>query len=273
MSATQPVDPVQRRSGYVDSEGERIYYEVTGDGPPIVLCHGLGGNHAIWWRQIEALATNHTLVTWDQRGFGNSTARSQDIGPPAARRDLRVLLDHLDLTDVTLVGQSMGGWTALGYALENPSLLRALILSTTLAGAEPTEVENLVNTEPERNRMNRREHPVLSTTFCRENPDLSVLYNQISSFGAKPDPAMVLSTMANDRLDLQPLESLSVPTLVLMAADDALCPPSAMHATAARLPAGTLQIVRGSHSVYYENPVVWNEAVLAFSARARNYNA
>lgn len=259
--------PIARSTGYVRSEGEDIYYERTGDGPPVVLCHGLGGNHAIWWRQIEALAAHHEVITWDQRGFGNSTARTGEIGPPAARRDLHALLDHLGLDLVSLVGQSMGGWAVLGYAQAHPERVRSLVLSTTLAGAERHHVDLLVNAEPNRNRMNRREHPVLSAEFCAAQPDLGVLYNQISSFGTRPDPTAILSAMANDRLDLLPLEGLSVPILALMASGDLLCPPSAMEPLVARLPQGSMEVIPGSHSVYYEAPDIWNRAVLDFLSR------
>jgi len=259
--------PLNRVSGYASSDGEDIYFERTGHGDPVVLCHGLGGNHAIWWRQIESLAATHEVITWDQRGFGNSTMRNGEIGPPAARRDLHAILSQLDLLQVTLVGQSMGGWAALGYAQAHPERVRSLILSTTLAGAHRDHVDNLVRAEPDRDRMNRREHPVLSATFCRDNPDLAVLYNLISSFGSRPNPAAALSEMANDRLDLLPLEGMNVPTLALMAEGDALCPPPAMKPMIDRLPNGRLQIVAGSHSVYYESPEIWNSAVLEFLAQ------
>jgi len=258
--------PLVRRTGYVTSQDEDIYFEDTGEGLPVVLCHGLGGNHAIWWRQVEDLASAHRLVTWDQRGFGNSTARSGEIGPAAARRDLGALLDHLDLGPVALVGQSMGGWVALGYAAAHPERVGALILSTTLAGADPRHVERLVTAEVDRDRVNRREHPVLDPAFCRAHPDLGVLYNQISGFGTRPDPAAVLRAMAEDRLDRLDLTDLTVPTLVLMAEDDMLCPPSAMAPVVDRLRAGTLQRIPGGHSAYYETPEIWNGAVLAFLA-------
>jgi 3-oxoadipate enol-lactonase len=255
---------LRRSCGYVSSEGEDIYFERTGEGPPLILCHGLGGNHAIWWRQIESLGARYEVITWDQRGFGNSTARSGDIGPPAARRDLQAILKHLRIDHASLIGQSMGGWTALGHALANPDRTRSLVLSTTIAGAPRSHVDRLVTTEPNRDRMNRREHPVLSAEFCRSHPDLGVLYNQISSFGTRPDPGNVLRAMAEDRLDLLPLEQMKVPTLVLMASEDTLCPPSAMAGLVSRLQNGRLQVIEGSHSAYYESPDIWNEAVLAF---------
>ncbi|MCU1374663.1 MAG: alpha/beta hydrolase [Actinomycetia bacterium] len=253
-----------RSVGYVDSDGERIYYESTGEGDPVVLCHGLGGNHAIWWRQVEAFAAERRLITWDQRGFGNSTVVNGDVRPAAARRDLGALLDHLGLESVDLVGQSMGGWTVLGYALDHPERVRSLTLSTTLAGAEKKFVDVLVNAEPDQDRFNRREHPVLSAEFCAAHPDLGVLYNQISSFGAKPSPVEVLRGMAEDRFDDGAVAALAVPTLVVMAGEDLHCPPHAMQPVVDGMPDGRLVEVPGGHSAYYEDPDTWNAAVLGF---------
>lgn len=261
--------PLARRTGHVDSDGERIYFEVTGSGPAVVLCHGLGGNHAIWWRQIEDVATDHQVVTWDQRGFGNSTARDGFGGPTEARRDLLAVLDHLGLDRAALVGQSMGGWAALGLAQHRPERVWALVLSTTLAGADREHVDRLVRAEPDRDRMNRREHPVLDATFCRANPALGVLYNQISSFGTRPDPATVMSRMAADRLDQLDVSGVTAPALVLMARDDELCPPSAMQSLVDRLPNARMRVVPGSHSAYYENPDAWNGALLEFLQSCR----
>ena len=256
--------PLSRSSGYVSSDGEDIYFERTGEGPPVVLCHGLGGNHAIWWRQIETLAAAHDVITWDQRGFGNSTARTGEIGFPAARRDLHAILEHLGLDALSLVGQSMGGWTALGYAQAHPKRIRSLILSATLAGANRKNVDVLIKEEASRNRMHRRQHPVLSAEFCGKYPNLGVLYHQISGFRSGPDSAGVLKKMAEDRLDLLALEKFSVPTLVLMAARDEFCPPEAMWDVVERLPHGRLRVIPGNHSVYYEDPATWNDAVLSF---------
>ncbi len=261
------VSGLRRKIGQVESEGERIYYEVTGTGPPVVLCHGLGGNHAIWWQQVEAFSAEHTLIVWDQRGFGNSTTTTGEIGTVAATRDLVALLDHLELSCVDVVGQSMGGWVALGLALKQPGRVRSLVLSTTLAGADQTHVDRLVADEPDRTRFNRREHPVLSADFCREHPDLGVLYNQISSFGSRPDPAEVLAIMAREGFDSAALNSLPVQTLVLMASSDDLCPPSAMAGVAASLPHGALLELDGDHSLFYEQPDLWNRAVLDFLDR------
>ena len=64
--AAHAADPVLT-SGFVESGGEQIYFETTGSGEALVLCHGLGGNHAIWYQQVPVFAQRHTVVTWSWR--------------------------------------------------------------------------------------------------------------------------------------------------------------------------------------------------------------
>jgi 2-succinyl-6-hydroxy-2,4-cyclohexadiene-1-carboxylate synthase len=139
--------------------------------PPPVACRRVGGSED------------------RERGFGNSTVHAGEVGPQSARRDLLALFGHLELDSAIVVGQSLGGYVALGFAIEHSDLVDSLVLSTTLARAAYEHVDKLINAEPDRNRSNRREHPVLSREFCTAHPDLGELYNQISSFGARPSPS------------------------------------------------------------------------------------
>jgi 3-oxoadipate enol-lactonase len=256
--------PTDRVFGYVESGDDRLYYELTGEGPPLVLCHGLGGNHAIWWRQIEPLAQRYTVITWDQRGFGNSTSVADDYRMSTARHDLRAIIDHLGVGPVHLLGQSMGGTVALGTALEHPELLQSLIISTSVAGTAQEHVNRLVQAEPARDRMSRRDHPVLDAQFAAENPDLGVLYNLISGFGKRPPPQTVLQELANDRFDPEAIARITLPTLLIAGTRDVHCPPEAMQTVADLIPGARLVALEGSHSLYYEAPEAWNEAVLEF---------
>jgi 3-oxoadipate enol-lactonase len=68
--------------GFIESDSEQIYFESWGDGAEtVVLAHGLGGSHAVWYQQVPFLAQQYRVVTWDQRGFGRSTSNSRNIGP------------------------------------------------------------------------------------------------------------------------------------------------------------------------------------------------
>lgn len=258
----------ERRATIVARDGENIYAEATGAGEPIVLCHGLGGNHAIWWQQIEAFAQRHCVITWDQRGFGNSTAHSGRTGIAEAAGDLIAVLDALQLPRAHFVGQSMGAFVALRAALNHPDRSLSLVLSTTLAAADPRHTRALHAAVPDRPRRDR--HPVVSADFSRAQPDLVVLYNLISSFGTKPPVAEMVEAMASHHFGDDELASLALPTLFVAAANDQFCPPSVMKSAAARIPAAKVSVLPGaSHSVYYEQPAAWNEAVLKFVDIAR----
>jgi 3-oxoadipate enol-lactonase len=258
----------ERRATIVARDGEKIYAEATGAGEPIVLCHGLGGNHAIWWQQIDAFAQGHCVITWDQRGFGNSTAHSGRTGIAEAAGDLIAVLDALQLPRAHFVGQSMGAFVALRAALNHPDRSLSLVLSTTLAAADPRHTRALHAAVPDRPRRDR--HPVVSADFSRAQPDLVVLYNLISSFGTKPPVAEMVEAMASHRFGDDELASLALPTLFVAAANDQFCPPSVMKSAATRIPAAKVSVLQGaSHSVYYEQPAAWTETVLKFVDIAR----
>lgn len=254
----------------LDIDGERIYVESTGEGDPVVLCHGLGGNHAAWWRVVPGLCEHHQVITWDQRGFGNSTRRTGRYGPEVAVGDLLGLLDHLDVGPVQLVGQSMGGWVAMGFALRHPERLRSLVLTDTLAGVFTDEVlaeVNRTSSEVRARAMAGRsdEHPALGARFCSEHPDLAYLYRQMSSMGDKPDDLEVFGMLAAMHAPLDEVSAIELPVKLVVGEDDKLCPPAAMRLVAERIPGASLEVIAGAgHSPYFETPEAWLGAVAPF---------
>ena len=260
-------------SGRLDVDGERIYFESTGEGDAVVLCHGLGGNHAAWWRITPALAEHHRVVTWDQRGFGNSTRRTGRYGPEAAVGDLAALLDHIGVGPVQLVGQSMGGWVAMGLALLYPERLRSLVLTDTLAGVFTDEVYAEVGrTSPDVLARAMAggvdQHPALGERFCADHPDLAYLYRQLSSMGDKPDDTEVFAMLAAMQVPLDALAGIGLPVLLVVGEEDKLCPPAAMADIARRIPGATLEVVAGAgHSPYFEVPEAWLAVVGPFLDR------
>ena len=120
-----------RRTGTLARPGSTLYYEVTGSGPAIVFAHGLGGNHMSWLQQVAHFAPRWTCVTFAHRGFAPSTAIEGGPNPADYADDLAALVSHLDLPDLRIVGQSMGGWTAIEYALRRPPALKGIVLAAT----------------------------------------------------------------------------------------------------------------------------------------------
>jgi pimeloyl-ACP methyl ester carboxylesterase len=262
-----------RTTGTVEHGGESIAYErfSTGGDETIILGHGLGGNHVSWYQQVLALTgAGYDVVTWDQRGFGGSTRRTGEIGPVVAIGDLLALLDHLEVDRGHVVGQSMGGWTAMGFALEHPGRLASLTLTDTLAGVMTDGVRAALRAgdAPQRAEVADgavAQHPALGERFCREHPDRALLYQQLAGFGDKPDDADVIGILMSTWFDLDAVAALSLPVLAVVGADDQLCPPGAMAAVIGAIPGARLVVVTGAgHSPYFERATEWNAALLGF---------
>lgn len=102
--------------------------EWPGDGPPVVLAHGLASNSRIWDDVAARLADRFHLVALDQRGHGLSDRPTDGFGFDKVAADLRGVVEALGLGRATIVGHSWGGNVALVYAATYPELTRALVL-------------------------------------------------------------------------------------------------------------------------------------------------
>jgi 3-oxoadipate enol-lactonase len=116
--------------------GISIYYtDSGGDGPAVVLGHGILMDHSMFDRQVAALSDEYRVITWDERGHGATTAPGPFTYWDSAR-DVLALLDHLGVGAAVLAGMSQGGFLSLRAALLEPDRVRALILIDSQAGLE-----------------------------------------------------------------------------------------------------------------------------------------
>jgi len=120
----------------LDRSGVRLYYEVYGSGPAVLLTHGFGATSRMWAGQVEALARDHTVVLWDMRGHGQSDSPDTPAAYGEAQTigDIVALLDHLGFDAAVIGGQSLGGFMSMAVALAYPSRLRGLLLVDTGPG-------------------------------------------------------------------------------------------------------------------------------------------
>jgi 3-oxoadipate enol-lactonase len=119
-------------SGFAVVNGTRLYYELAGDGPPVVLIHGFTLDSRMWDDQFLPLAEHLRVLRYDARGFGRSDLPTGD--PFSPHDDLRALLDHLDLGPAAIIGLSMGGGIAADFAIAHPDQTRALVLIDAALG-------------------------------------------------------------------------------------------------------------------------------------------
>src|ERR1700749_4323632 len=125
---------------FADVNGQRIRFDDTGgDGPPIILSHGFLMDREMVAPQVEALRPDYRVITWDERGFGETEFDGQPFSYWDSARDCLGLLDHLGIDQAVLGGMSQGGFLSLRAALLAPERVRALILIDTQSGTEDPE--------------------------------------------------------------------------------------------------------------------------------------
>lgn len=113
----------------LDVDGTAIAYEDVGEGPPLVLVHGLGLSRTMWRPQIDHFRATNRVIAVDLRGAGESGALTGSSGALARQAaDLEALLAHLDLRDVVLCGVSYGGVLAQEFATAFPHRLAGLVV-------------------------------------------------------------------------------------------------------------------------------------------------
>lgn len=246
-----------------------IYYEVRGEGRPIVFAHGAGGNAASWWNQVPFFTERgYRVIAFDHRGFGRSTCESADVDVAEFPADLRVLLDAEGIERAAVVCQSMGGWTGLPTAVQTPERVSALVLCGTPGGLWTDVVAEsfagIVDRASAGGGLVGPGGAALGATYRKSNPAGAFLYEQISSFNCGLGRGAV-GGIASVRIAPEEVSDYRTPTLVISGSEDVLFPPDALESVAEALPGARLEHFEDAgHSTYFEQPDRFNEVVLEF---------
>ncbi len=274
-------------------DGVSIYYERTGEGPPVVFVQGLGYGRWMWRWQREAVAEEYDVVAPDNRGTGRSDAALPPLLPRLPRKlrapllfkfggysidglaaDLEAVLEDAGIYNAHIVGASMGGMIAQRYAIEYSRAKTLTLLCTSHGGVDsvpiPEETRSHVANPP--NGASRREairhqmRPAFSERFTNRNPHLMDriiewrLEQDASTPAAEAQTAAVFGFDASDRLD-----SIRLPTLVMHGTDDRVVPFSNGTLLAEKLPNATFERIEGgAHCIFIENAEQVNAALLSF---------
>ncbi len=247
-------------------DGFDLYYEVHGEGPPLVLAHGMGGNHASWFHQVAAFAPRYRTIVFDQRGFGNSRDAADGPGRSRFVADLAALLDHLKVERALLVAQSMGGGTCAGFTAQYPRRVGALVLADTLMGLRlPPAIRQRVDAVDRAVDGLSQLERVLGPSFRKRDPVGCQLYSAIASFNAVTRKTLTGTFGAGP--SPEELAATGVPILFLAGEEDALYPPDIVRDVQALVPGSRWALLPATgHSGYFESPAMFNEAVLGFLA-------
>lgn len=247
---------------YVETNGISMYYEVHGQGPAVVLAHPGGGNHLSWWQQVPTFAQTHTCITFDHRGHGFTHDLPDDPGAAAYGQDLVGLLDHLGIERAAIVGQSMGGWTAVSVAQDSPERVSALVLANSTGGIRDPELDlhfEAIKTWHPRQIWAGAYAP----DFPQREAARAFLYQQVTAWNVRRP------TNLGAQLELAyssaSIVARRIPTLFVTGAGDTLIPPRLVERVARQIPhAQVVTIPASGHSPYFEKPDTWNRIVLDF---------
>lgn len=241
-----------------------LYYEVHGEGEVILLAHGLGGNHAIWYKQVALLAKAYKVITFDHRGFGNSSDKA-GMGRSGFVTDLLALLDHLQIPKAALVGQSMGGGTVISFASQYPQRVSGLVIADSLhALQESAEVAALMDKARAATKQLSQLDRVLGADFKLAHPEQAFLYSQISSFN-QTNKNNIVGQYGAEKISPEQLAQLGIPIMFIAGQDDILFPIEAIRLVQEQL-AGSFMVEfdHCGHSAFFEKPQEFNDSILSF---------
>ncbi len=264
------------QQGFADVNGTRLYYEVAGFGPPLVLIHGHGLDSRMWDDQFAPFAAYYRVMRYDLRGFGKSAPVGEI--PYRHEEDLAALLDHLEMAGAAILGLSSSGAVAIDFALAYPAKTRALIaFDAALSGHAWSEEwsaqrKALRQTARTADALAANEqwlaHPLFAPAL--EQPAVAARLRQMVTdysgwHWANRDPQHGYDSPATERL-----RDITAPTLVILGARDLPDFHVIADQIAEQIPNVRKIVLPGvGHMANMEAPEQFNAVVLGFLAGIR----
>lgn len=270
--------------GQENSTPIEVYYEDHGSGPPVVLIHGWPLNGASWEKQSAALlAAGHRVITYDRRGFGRSSKPAVGYDYDTFAADLDALLSKLDLTDICLVGFSMGTGEVTRYiGKHGTKRIRKAVLIGTLG---PYLVKTADNPEGVDKSVFegikaaiKADRPALLMDFLRNFYNYDVTGGKLVSERVLEDNwnvatgASAIGTLACVDAWIedfrQDIARNTVPTLILHGDADRILPPDASSRRQAKMirNAKFVELKGGPHGVLWTHADQINSELVKFLA-------
>lgn len=256
------------------TENVNIYYEIIGQGEPLVMIRGISSNVDHWYEQVPVLSKKYQLLVFDNRGI----ARSSDPGGSFSTTDMAAdtvgLMEAVGIKKAHVLGYSMGGMIAQEMALAYPEKVNGLILVATDCG-----ISLRIKAKPEFSRLfsemirlgtNEAKKAAACCLFAKQTfetrPDIIQCYTEVSlRFPASPKTLGRQWAAITQHDACNRLPNISSPTLVITGSEDELIPPQNAKVMAQRIPvAQMISIDGGGHLFLIEQPEAFNEAVISF---------
>jgi len=246
--------------GFAELPGVRIWYKDTGgSGVPVVFLHAGTGSSRVWEHQIPA------FIAYDRRGWGRSEVVPSEPQPGTAAEDLNRLMDHLNVDRFHIVATAAGGSIAWDYALSFPQRVRSMVIANNTGRVEDKAYLDFVATlRPESFDELPPEFREVSPYYRASNPEGTRRWVELEKVSRPPGPRMPTQPLKN-RLTFEALESIDIPVLLIAGGSDLAAPAPTQRYFSERVThAETLTVPNAGHSTFWEQPEVFNRAVLEF---------
>jgi 3-oxoadipate enol-lactonase len=255
-----------------------IYYEIHGSGEPLVLINGLGYDLWMWHKMVPGLAEHFQVITFDNRGAGQSDKPAGPYNAQMLADDLAGLLATLDVEQAAVMGHSMGGFVAQALVLSRPELVRKLILSATNFGGPnhiPVTQEALaVLMDMQADPIERLRRGIVVSCapgFAEDNPDVVEAWvdhrvkNPLDPQGYQAQLAIGLSLSTVEASFEPRLKDVTAPTLILFGEHDKVVPPGNAELLAREINGSITKILPDAgHFFPLEVPDAANELIIDF---------
>lgn len=204
-----------RTDGYVDVNGVHMYYEVYGEGSPLVLLHG--GVMTIeldFAALLPELVARHTVVAVELQGHGRTADTGRAITPAALASDVVGLLDHLGIDRAHVLGHSLGGGVALELAVSHPDRVRSIVPMSITVRPDGTHEEI---TDPSKHATSTR------MPTPQDFADMTEAYKRLSPHPEHFDDFVAMLSGVASQLEGwtdEQLAGVTAPTLLMIGDND-----------------------------------------------------
>jgi 3-oxoadipate enol-lactonase len=263
---------------FADANGQRLYYELHGEGEPLLMVMGLGADHFAWALQVGPLSEHFRVVTFDNRDVGQSSYANGPYEITDLAADTIALADALELDRFHLLGASMGGCVAQELALGWPDRVRTLTLAITYGGAGAWGRKRGRLSAADVHHRSWEEHIdnmmllSFSEKLYEETERITLLRQQMltNPYPQAPEGFARQAEASGRHEARERLPSLSIPVHVVGAERDYLVPVWKSRELAELVPGAKLTIIEdAAHGLNLERAEEFNAAVLDFLRSAQ----
>jgi 3-oxoadipate enol-lactonase len=248
--------------GLVKINGINLNVNIKGNGHPLMLIHGVGGDYTLWKNEISQFAQKFKTIALDCRGHGESD-KPDNYSLQDHVGDILGIMDHYQIEIASLLGVSMGSYIGQGVAIAAPERIDKLVLTVPKSNGLTSSVQRLMSEHAkELEGLNLQESILALLKYMTYNPE--IMKKHIDIFETKLSPEQFLrANKALSNFDFRnELPKIKAKTLVISGKYDGLNPPSEGRICASLIPSATfVEMQYSGHAPMYEEPELYMKII------------